>query len=118
VAQHFDGEFVFVGQVAFHYVAAADADADNGNIEHAAHWAHSVPTSAWACAVSASLMALKQRSRGMAVSVRSRTSARNCRPKGRSTALQSICCTPFLSTRNRWLSPGRPAISTYLRSSI
>ena len=26
--------------------------------------------------------------------------------------------TPFLSTRNRWSSPGRPAMSMYLRSSI
>src|SRR5690606_10072952 len=116
--QDLDLELVRIGQITLDNMAAADADTDNGDIENLAHCAHSVPRSAICWAVSASFMALKHRSCGMAVSVRLRTSSRNCRPKGRSTLEQSICCVPFLSTRKRWSVPGRPAISTYFLSSI
>ena len=68
---------------------------------------------AFAWASSASRHARKQWTWDIAVSVRSTMSATSWRPYGRSPEAASTCRALFPSTRNRWLAPGRPAMSTY-----
>ena len=80
VADRDDLELVGVGQVALDDVRAADAGADDRDVELLAHCCHTVPRSAIGCAVSASSIALKQRACGIAVSVRLSTSAMSWRP--------------------------------------
>src|SRR5690606_27176070 len=58
VADGLDLEASGIGQVALDDVRAADAAADNGDVEDTAHCSHSVPRSASCCAVSAIFMAL------------------------------------------------------------
>src|SRR6185312_17387076 len=102
VAEHGHLVLAGIGHIALDDMAAADAGADHRDVENpAAHRAHSVPFSASCWAVSAIFMALKARSCGMAVSVRLATSARNWRPKGRSTCEQSIWRGPSWLTMKR-----------------
>jgi hypothetical protein len=58
IAERQNLELVGIGQIALDDMRAADAAANDGDVEDAAHCCHSVPFSAMACAVSAIFIAL------------------------------------------------------------
>src|ERR1017187_4622895 len=73
---------------------------------------------AFFCAFRTSSVASSACSWSCATCVRFTMSPTNCGPNGNTTSLQSMYVACFLSTRNRWLPPGRPTISAYFRNSM